>query len=79
MPVRVSKWGGSLGVRIPRDAAVRVGLAEGASVEISVEGDRLVLTPTVARYRLADLLVGVTPEAMRLAFEWDGPQERELL
>lgn len=79
MQARVSKWGESLGVRIPKDAAFRVGLTEGAAVEISVEGDRLVLTPTATRYRLAELLDGVTPEAMREAFEWDAPQGREIL
>lgn len=79
MRARVSKWGESLGIRIPRDAASRVGLTEGPTVEITVEGGQLVLTPAATRYRLSELLEGVTPEAMREAFEWDAPQGREVL
>ena len=79
MQARVSKWGESLGGRSQKEAAFRVGLTEGSAVEISVEGDRLVLTPTATRFSLAELLDGVTPEAMREAFEWDAPQGREIL
>ena len=79
MQVRVSRWGESLGVRIPKDAALGVGLTEGSVVELSDEDGRLLLTPAAARYRLADLLKGVIPEAMRDAFEWDAPQGREIM
>jgi len=36
MPVqlKVSKWGNSLGLRVPRDIAARAGLSEGARVEM---------------------------------------------
>lgn len=77
--VRVSRWGEGLGVLIPQDAASRVGLTEGSVVEISVEDGRLLLTPATARYRLAELLEGVTPEAMRDAFEWDTPHGRKII
>ena len=79
MQVRVSRWGESLGVHIPEDAASRVGLTEGSMVEISVEDGRLLLTPAAARYRLAELLEGVTPEAMRDAFGCDTPHGREII
>jgi antitoxin component of MazEF toxin-antitoxin module len=45
MKARIARWGSNLGVRIPSEIAVRVGLAEGASVEIEIKNDRIVLTP----------------------------------
>ena len=39
MQVQVSRWGNSLGLRIPKDVASRAGLREGARVEVETEGD----------------------------------------
>lgn len=58
--MRLSKWGHSLAVRIPRACAEQVGLAEGSVVELIADGDRIVLRkPT---YSLEALLAQVTPE-----------------
>jgi antitoxin MazE len=70
MPVRVSRWGNSLGLRIPRDIASRAGLREGDHVEIEIEAKRIIISPAHPRYVLAKLLRGMTPEAMREAFDW---------
>jgi antitoxin MazE len=72
MQVQVARWGNSLGVRIPRDVAAGLGLRAGTRVEVAAEGNRIVITPARPRYRLADLLQGMTPQAMREAFDW-GP------
>ena len=69
MQVRVTRWGNSLGVRIPKDIAGRVGLAEGSRVEIEAENDHIVISPARPRYTLEDLLYGMTPEAMHEAFD----------
>jgi antitoxin MazE len=79
MQVQVSRWGNSLGLRIPKDVAARVGLRDGARVEIAAEGERIVITPTRRRYVLADLLKGVTPQAMREAFDWGPDRGREII
>ena len=42
---RISKWGNSLGIRIPKAFSLETGLAEGSEVDISVSGGRIVLTP----------------------------------
>ncbi|MGG3744960.1 AbrB/MazE/SpoVT family DNA-binding domain-containing protein [Paenibacillus chibensis] len=34
---QVQKWGNSLGVRIPKSLAVKVGLEEGSEIELDVE------------------------------------------
>jgi len=79
MQVQVARWGNSLGLRIPKDIAGRAGLCEGARVEVEAEGDRIIITPARRRYVLADLLKGMTPEAMREAFDWGPDKGREIV
>ena len=79
MKVRVSRWGNSLGLRIPKDIAARAGLREGARVEIEAEGERIIISPARRRYVLAELLEGMTPEAMREAFDWGPDRGREIV
>ncbi|CAL8971130.1 hypothetical protein RHODGE_RHODGE_01975 [Rhodoplanes serenus] len=74
MKVKVSKWGNSLGVRLPKAAAEAAGLSEGSEVDVVVEGRELRLKPSAAglgytRYRLADLVA----EAKRLGPENEPP------
>ncbi len=79
MKARIARWGNSLGVRIPREIAGRVGLSEGATVEIEAKNNRIVLSPSRPRYRLEDLLVGMTPRAMRAAYDWGEDKGREVV
>ena len=53
MQVHVARWGNSLGLRIPKDIALRAGLCEGARVDVEAEGDRIIISPTRPRYVLA--------------------------
>jgi len=79
MQITASRWGNSLGIRIPKDIAMRVGLAAGDSVEVEARGDHIVISLRKPRYRLEDLLVGVTPEEMRAAFDWGPDLGREVV
>jgi antitoxin MazE len=79
MQVQVARWGNSLGLRIPKDIAHRAGLREGARVEVETEGDHIIISPARPRYVLADLLKGMTPEAMREAFDWGHDKGREIV
>jgi antitoxin MazE len=75
MQMHITRWGNSLGVRIPKALARRLGMTEGTVVEVTAEGDRLVLQPTRPSYRLDDLLEGMTPDAMHEALDWEGWDE----
>jgi antitoxin MazE len=75
--VRISKWGNNLGLRVPKDVAAKVGLSEGSLVELSVERDRIVISAQSPVYKLEELLIGVTPEAMQEAFDWGPDVGRE--
>ena len=77
MRVSVAKWGNSLGLRVPKELAARFGLREGSRVEIVAEDDRLVLIPARSAFTLEELLAGMTPEAMREAFDWGDDRGRE--
>ena len=79
MRIQVARWGNSLGVRVPKDIARQVGLREGARVEIEAHDDRIVIAVPRVRYRLDELLAGMTPDAMGKAFDWGEDVGRERL
>lgn len=72
----VSKWGNSLGIRLPRNLAESVRLTEGQSVELVVEDDALVVRPTRKKIKLADLLDGY--ERRTGEVDWGSPKGDEV-
>jgi antitoxin MazE len=58
MDMTISKWGNSLGVRIPGAVAKAAGIGLGTPVHITADKGRIVLEPV--RYDLKSLLSGVT-------------------
>jgi antitoxin MazE len=66
-------------VRIPKQIAESAGLREGARVEIEADADRIVITRARRCYQLAELLHGMSPEAMREAFDWGPDRGREII
>jgi antitoxin MazE len=57
----IRKWGNSLGLRIPKPLAEDAGMEAGCEVDVSVQDGELVIRPIVSRrFRLSDLLEGVT-------------------
>lgn len=79
MQVLISRWGNSLGVRVPKELAIRAGLSEGTRVEMTLEGDRLVMSAARPVYALSELLAGMTPEAMHESFDWGPDKGREIV
>jgi antitoxin MazE len=77
--VQIAKWGNSLGLRVPRDVAARVGLTEGTRVDIEASDDgRIIVTRSRRRFTLDKLLKGMTPEREH-SLEDDGPRGEEIL
>lgn len=57
MVTKIQKWGNSLGLRIPKSFAKDAGVEEGSPVDISIEGDRLIVQPVrPTKYELKDLV-----------------------
>ena len=75
----IQKWGNSLGLRIPKDVADRAHLREGSTVDVAVEGDRVVLTPARRRHSLKDLLAGVRKDNLHGEADTGAPVGREVL
>ena len=63
MRSRIQKWGNSLALRIPKAFATEVGLQRETSVEVSLAGGKLVITPVAKpKPTLKQLLSKVTEE-----------------
>lgn len=77
MRTQVSKWGNSLGVRIPKAYAEEVGLSEGATVDVKVSGRKLVLEPARPQYDLEELVAAITPKNRHAAMDWGAPVGKE--
>jgi antitoxin MazE len=77
--VQIAKWGNSLGLRVPRDVAARVGLTEGARVDVEASEDgRIIITRSRRRFTLEELLAGMTPEREH-TLEDDAPRGEEII
>jgi antitoxin MazE len=74
MQTTISKWGNSLGLRLPRHIAEATQLVEGASVKLEIEDGAIKVTPTRRRFKLSELLEGETPRA---EYDWGKPKGDE--
>jgi antitoxin MazE len=75
---RISKWGNSLAVRLPKPFAEELGLGEGAEVDISVRGGQLILSAASREYVLEELVEGITGENRHMESDWGRPKGREV-
>ena len=79
MVTKVQKWGNSLGLRIPRAYAQEAGVEEGSAVDVSIEGDRIVIQPLRARrYSLKDLVLLIREDNIHEEIETGDPRGREV-
>lgn len=79
MHAKIQRWGNSLGLRIPKSVAAGVGVKVDSVVDLSVDGDKIVIRPVRrVRYDLDELLRDVTPENLHGEVDIDGPVGREI-
>ncbi len=78
MTTTIQKWGSSLAVCLPPQLARDAQLGEGKEVElVQTEEGVLLKAKAKVRYRLDDLLAGVTPENVHPETDWGSPRGRE--
>ncbi|MFO7979888.1 MAG: AbrB/MazE/SpoVT family DNA-binding domain-containing protein [Candidatus Aminicenantes bacterium] len=78
MVTKIKKWGNSLGLRIPKSFADEVGVEEGSIVEISLEGNRLIIRPVRnQKYNLSALLSGIRKDNLHKEIATGKPAGRE--
>lgn len=80
--VTVQKWGNSLGIRIPKEAADRIGIVQGAEIELYVAENEKIITLKPKRlqkkFTLEELLSQITPENRHDEIDF-GTEGRELI
>lgn len=78
--VTAQKWGNSLGIRIPKEAADLIGIHQGSEMELQVIGNEIKLKPKkpLKKYTLEELLEQITPENRHEEIDL-GTEGRELL
>jgi len=62
MRTRVHRWGHSLGIPIPEALAQEAGLDQDSSVDITLSGGRILVTPITETRTLERLLAGISSE-----------------
>jgi antitoxin MazE len=70
---QLSKWGNSLGLRLPKSIAREVDLDEGDTVQVSVDNGAIVIRPSRPRYSLDELVRRITPKNRHHVSDWGGP------
>ena len=79
--VHVTKWGNSLGFRIPRGIADSLDIQAGDTLELTPAEDGLLLKKTRGpgkRYALADILDSFTPSSSHPEADFGEPQGEEI-
>jgi antitoxin MazE len=62
MQARVSKWGNSLAIRLPKAAAASLRVRAGEPVELAIEGETVVIRAKRPYYTLEELVAAMRPE-----------------
>lgn len=78
----LTRWGNSLGLRIPNEGVRQLGLKAGESVSVEIGAGAITIRPARRRrqrWTLDALLKGVTPEIVRGEVDWGGPLGKEML
>jgi antitoxin MazE len=70
---QVSRWGNSLGLRLPKAIAREALLDDGDTVEVSVANGAIVIRPSRPRYSLDELVGRITPKNRHDKRDWGGP------
>jgi antitoxin MazE len=74
---KIARWGNSLAVRIPQDAAQALGLTEGSEVSVTMKGQTLAIRRMRRTITLDELLQGVTPKSAGGEIDAGPPVGRE--
>ncbi len=73
--VVVSEWGNSLAVRIPKNAALRLGVIKGTHLRLRADDKGMHLSKPARRkkprYTIEELMAGTTPKDYRKALSKD--------
>ena len=75
---QLSKWGNSLGLRLPKSVAREVQLDAGDTVDVSVDNGAIVIRPSRPRYSLDELVGRITARNRHDESDWTRPVGHEV-
>ena len=75
---RISRWGNSLGLRLPQAVAREAQVDEGHSVDVSVRHGAIVIRPSRPTYALERLVARITPRNRHDESDWGTPVGHEV-
>lgn len=80
MQARVKRWGNSLALRIPKAFVEQTQMRDDSVVDLSLEGEAIVVRPVRRKRRsLDELLAGVTDENIHSEVDFGPAVGKELL
>lgn len=80
MKTKAQKWGNSLAVRVPKGIAEQAGVTVDDALDIEVASDGLIVLRPLRRqkYRLHDLVKGITKDNTHNEIDWGKQVGREV-
>jgi len=75
---KITKWGNSLGIRLPRTIVQQFGWQEGEKITITVKDEELILSLARPKYTLEELLKDAQPENQHSEIDWGDAQGEEV-
>ena len=79
MRTKIKKWGNSLALRIPKSFALNANLRQDELVDISIDKERIIITPIGEKeYSLDELLAGVSEDNLHGEFDTGVPVGKEI-
>ncbi len=79
MRTQIQKWGNSLAVRIPKSFAHESKIAQGSTVEVSLDAGKIVVAPvSETEFTLEELLAKVTKRNLHREVETGNPVGNEV-
>ena len=70
---QISRWGNSLGLRLPKSIAREAQVDEGDTVDVSVRNGTIVIRPSRPTYSLQQLVAKITPRNRHDESDWGAP------
>lgn len=79
MQTKITKWGNSLALRIPKSFALDANLRQNELVDISIDKEKIIITPIGKKeYSLDELLEGVSEDNLHGEFDTGAPVGKEI-
>jgi antitoxin MazE len=77
---KTAKWGNSIGIRIPRSLAKKIGIGVNSAIEIDEADNGVIIRPIDKMdYSLKDLVRGITPQNLHDEVDFGYPVGKELI